>query len=927
MSGDNNSRRRAWSGEAVLATLTLLLIPVASVTADPRVDALASVLRDITGQLERFNNLYIDKLERELSTTSAKLASLEATVRSIADRAAAWDNIQNHMTVWTDQSRTMERKLDILNRCHEKQDSWEIRLNAVDALNHKLTALDKKINAMTRLEFKVEQVSERVEEVDSTVNWVKKQMDTPEHPIITEFAGRGLLSSLVTIENKLENITQSLADGGGSGGGSSSGSGGRVSTSGDYNTYKRPRQVHGSRYRQVRPTVEPEPGITFTTGYDESGTCYLHPRDSRRLQDVSAKVDLVFDRLTDPDYDYDYFVSHLHQRPSSLTVPSGDGHNGGVNRDNSEEEPSPEHLFARFWKSLFSPFKKMKRRFRVFENQLTAVQRSCNESGSLEAYVAEVGGVVQKKLVPLDQALREEMEVTRVAVNDQSANIEKVSQAVGNTAYVSEQLLTEMTNQFQALRTNIQDRFDETRNLILQYCAGGHNPREPDYTPREDPYTPRQDPNTPREDPYTPREEPYTPREEPYTPRETPSRPTYPTTATTRAPQYAPPTPPLPTSPRVENVRHRDNQVEPPQVEPEIHTLQGGRGHRFRTRYRYRFHDPPQNKMVKANRHSVKQAISRKSSQPRRGRKKGSRKTSRRRGRPRMGSERRQPEGLHVGRATRNVANQTSTASDLKGVTDCSDLLSQGVTHSTLFNFSPGSLYHLQQGHDFYTRYCDLETGGGGWTVIQRRGMYGPPYLNFTRDWQEYKEGFGDISREFWWGNDNIYRLLRDQDVMIRFDLWDFEDNYAYAEYLSFRIGAEMDNYRLNVFGYRGNASDSFSAHNGYLFSTYDRDNDEAPECCPCAPAYGGGWWFYSCFESNLNGDYHTDPKDNDYYRGIIWELWLGDYSLRATEMKIRPVSFSSDDTQGSPYPTPNPDPTQVVPNVPDVPELPLRHQ
>ena len=42
---------------------------------------------------------------------------------------------------------------------------WESKLNAVDALNHKLTALDNKINAMTRLEFKVEQVSERVEEV------------------------------------------------------------------------------------------------------------------------------------------------------------------------------------------------------------------------------------------------------------------------------------------------------------------------------------------------------------------------------------------------------------------------------------------------------------------------------------------------------------------------------------------------------------------------------------------------------------------------------------------------------------------------------------------------------------------------------------------------------------------------------------------
>ena len=42
---------------------------------------------------------------------------------------------------------------------------------------------------------------------------------------------------------------------------------------------------------------------------------------------------------------------------------------------------------------------------------------------------------------------------------------------------------------------------------------------------------------------------------------------------------------------------------------------------------------------------------------------------------------------------------------------------------------------------------------------------------------------------------------------------------------------------------------------------TLCRNNDEAPKCCPCAPAYGGGWWFYSCFESNLNGEYFTDPK------------------------------------------------------------------
>lgn len=55
----------------------------------------------------------------------------------------------------------------------------------------------------------------------------------------------------------------------------------------------------------------------------------------------------------------------------------------------------------------------------------------------------------------------------------------------------------------------------------------------------------------------------------------------------------------------------------------------------------------------------------------------------------------------------------------------------------------------------------------------------------------------------------------------------------------------EDENYRLLVGGYEGNATDSLSAHNGFAFSTYDRNNDEAPRCCPCAPAYGGGWWFY----------------------------------------------------------------------------------
>ena len=44
-----------------------------------------------------------------------------------------------------------------------------------------------------------------------------------------------------------------------------------------------------------------------------------------------------------------------------------------------------------------------------------------------------------------------------------------------------------------------------------------------------------------------------------------------------------------------------------------------------------------------------------------------------------------------------------------------------------------------------------------------------------------------------------------------------------------------------------------------------------------------------SCFESNLNGEYFLVGEDNGYYRGIVWELWLGDYSLKSALMMVRP--------------------------------------
>ncbi|XP_065335436.1 angiopoietin-related protein 7-like isoform X2 [Cloeon dipterum] len=189
--------------------------------------------------------------------------------------------------------------------------------------------------------------------------------------------------------------------------------------------------------------------------------------------------------------------------------------------------------------------------------------------------------------------------------------------------------------------------------------------------------------------------------------------------------------------------------------------------------------------------------------------------------------------------------------------------------------------------------FCDQQTAGGGWTVVQRRGNFNGRLENFTRRWTDYKRGFGDLNAEFWAGNDFLHLVTSgDRPVKLRIELKDFEGNKTFAEYSLFRVGSEKTNYRLTLAGYSGNASDSFSSHNGTPFSTIDRTNDKAPECCPCAKTYSSGWWFHSCFEANLNGEYFLDPEGATDFQGIIWEKWRDDYSLAGTEMKIRPLDF-----------------------------------
>lgn len=218
----------------------------------------------------------------------------------------------------------------------------------------------------------------------------------------------------------------------------------------------------------------------------------------------------------------------------------------------------------------------------------------------------------------------------------------------------------------------------------------------------------------------------------------------------------------------------------------------------------------------------------------------------------------------------------------------CSDLLKQGHTKN-------GNYYTRIRGTSYWFLKvnCEMETEGGGWTVIQRRDDYGQPREDFNRDWNEYKHGFGDPEKEFYLGNENIYFLTNTQDHILRIELEDFEGNKRYAEYSTFKLHSEVDLYKIEVGAYKGNAGNSLGDYwygsNLSPFSTFDKDNDRSS--LNCASKLKGGWWWRSCGRG-LNGLYLTEEDSDSGRQGIVWFRWRGwKYSLKKSVMMIRPKS------------------------------------
>ena len=145
-----------------------------------------------------------------------------------------------------------------------------------------------------------------------------------------------------------------------------------------------------------------------------------------------------------------------------------------------------------------------------------------------------------------------------------------------------------------------------------------------------------------------------------------------------------------------------------------------------------------------------------------------------------------------------------------------------------------------------------------------------------------YSDGFGDLDANFWIGLEYLHSVTTQAAYKLRIQMTSLTNEFWEAEYGSVTVGDEASNYKLQVGGYRGNATDALKYSDGMPFSSVDRDNDVSST--HCAKFYTAGWWYKHCHYCNLNGRYTV---------GVVWfnqdfDEWV---QMSGTKMMIQRVN------------------------------------
>ncbi|GIY68712.1 techylectin-5A [Caerostris darwini] len=211
---------------------------------------------------------------------------------------------------------------------------------------------------------------------------------------------------------------------------------------------------------------------------------------------------------------------------------------------------------------------------------------------------------------------------------------------------------------------------------------------------------------------------------------------------------------------------------------------------------------------------------------------------------------------------------ETSDALQQDRPRDCSEILDKDNSRSGVYTVWPSGGF--KQGKSIRV-YCDMSIDGNS----KERKL--SKKQDFNLEWEDYKNGFGDLTEEFWLGNENIYALTNQGECEIRFDMQDNESDTRFAVYSNFKIDDESSGYVLHIGNYSGNAGDAMKYHDGQQFKTKETNAG--------ADFLQGGWWIFEWAYAHLNG--RLIPGENEP-RSIHWHTWKQNIGLASVEMKIR---------------------------------------
>ncbi|XP_075373902.1 fibrinogen-like protein 1-like protein [Mycteria americana] len=177
---------------------------------------------------------------------------------------------------------------------------------------------------------------------------------------------------------------------------------------------------------------------------------------------------------------------------------------------------------------------------------------------------------------------------------------------------------------------------------------------------------------------------------------------------------------------------------------------------------------------------------------------------------------------------------------------------------SHLTSSSPSGVYVIQPaGSPPRVVWCDMDTEGKGWTVVQRNTY--TTEITWKESWTTYKYGFGNVEGDHWLGTEYLHLLTQQGTYKVRFIVQNKANVTHYAEYDIFSVESEAKGYPLRLGRFLGSGDDYLTSyhsryggiHDNMKFSTADRDQDQ--HSGNCANSYGG-WWYDKCQNVLLNG-------------------------------------------------------------------------